>query len=61
MVDFDANNDLKNVIDTASSEGELRGELRGILKVAKAMKDAGIAIDIIIKTTGLSEKETEQL
>jgi len=57
--------DLKNVIDTAGNEGEARGEARGeakgIIKVAKAMKTAGITIDIITKTTGLSEQQIEQL
>ncbi len=61
--------DLKNVIDTASSEGELRGESRGELNgrikerkdVAKALKDHGVAIEIIIKTTSLSKEEIDTL
>lgn len=53
--------DLKGVIDTAFDEGKLEGRLEGILKVAKAMKANEISIEMIVKTTGLSENEIEKL
>lgn len=49
--------DLKGVIDTAFDEGELKG----ILKAAKALKEEGISIEIIKSATGLSESEIERL
>lgn len=49
--------DLKGVIDTAFDEGELKG----VLKVAKALKEEGISMEIIKSATGLSESEIERL
>ncbi len=54
--------DLKNVIETARDEGKQegieegiqQGIEQGILQTAKAMKAAGIKIDLIASTTGLS-------
>ena len=42
-------------------QGKLQGELEGKLQIAKALKETGIATDIIIKTTGLSESEINKL
>ncbi len=57
--------DLKGVIDTAfdkgETSGEKKGEIKGILKVAKALKAAGISIEIIVIATGLSAEEIEKL
>ncbi|WP_299290548.1 Rpn family recombination-promoting nuclease/putative transposase [uncultured Mucilaginibacter sp.] len=57
--------DLKGVIDTAFGDGRLEGKQEGIsegiLKVAKALKANGIAIEIISKTTGLTVNEIETL
>jgi predicted transposase/invertase (TIGR01784 family) len=65
--------DLKNVIDSATgaarkearaealAEGIAEGIAAGIAKVAKAMKKNGISINIISKTTGLSENDIEAL
>jgi len=57
--------DLKGVIDSAYDNGEAKGiekgEARGIVKVAKALKDSGAAIELIIKTTGLTAQEIERL
>jgi len=49
--------DLKGVIDTAFDEGKLEGKL----DVAKALKENGVAIEIIIKTTGLTKNEIDLL
>jgi predicted transposase/invertase (TIGR01784 family) len=42
-------------------KGEIIGEIKGIAKVAKAMKENGISIDLVHKTTGLSEEEINRL
>ena len=49
--------DYKNTIDTAFDEGKIEGKI----EVAKALKTNGVAIDIIVKTTGLSENEIDKL
>ncbi|EQB98209.1 hypothetical protein B738_26317 [Photorhabdus temperata subsp. temperata M1021] len=45
----------------ARQEGLQEGEKRGILKVAWAMMDMGIDCETIMKTTGLSRNELEQI
>jgi len=46
--------EVKNVFDTAFEEGEKVGIEKGIEKVAKALKEKNIAIEIIAESTGLS-------
>jgi len=57
--------DYKNTIDTAFDEGILegilKGKIEGKIEVAKSLKENGVSIEIIIKTTGLSKKEIEKL
>jgi len=57
--------DLKNCIDTAFDEGKLEGKaegrVEGIIETAKNLKSAGVEIDIIVQTTGLSRAEIESL
>lgn len=53
--------DYKSTIETAFDEGKLEGKMEGKLEVAKALKMSGISIDIISKTTGLSEEEINRL
>ena len=65
--------DLKNVIDTSFDEGKIEGKIEGKMEgiiegkiegkmeVAKALKQSGVPLEIIIKTTGLSENEIESL
>ena len=61
--------DLKNVIDKSYDDGKIEGEEIGIekgkieskLEIAKNLKDNGIDIEIIIKSTGLLKKEIEEL
>ncbi len=49
--------DLKNVIDTARDEGRRQRET----EIASELKRNGVPVEIIIKTTGLSENEINQL
>ena len=41
--------------------GEARGEASKAREMAKALKDKGVAIDIIAETSGLSKEEIEKL
>jgi len=47
--------------ETAFEEGKMEGVTAGILKVAKALKESGIPIDVITRTTGLSQGAIEAL
>jgi predicted transposase/invertase (TIGR01784 family) len=49
--------DLKNSLDTARDEGKIEGKM----EVAKILLSNGIPIDIIVKSTGLSEPEIKKL
>jgi predicted transposase/invertase (TIGR01784 family) len=49
--------EVQNVSDTSFGDGEISG----IRKVAKALKDKQIDLSIIMATTGLTEKEIEKL
>jgi len=57
--------DLNNVIETAETKGEKRGEARGIIKgkieVARTMLIEGLSIELIVKITQLSKEEIERL
>lgn len=53
--------DIKNVVDTSFDEGKEEGREEGILNVAKQMKLDKESIDKIIRYTGLSKEEIEQL
>ncbi|MDO9105145.1 MAG: Rpn family recombination-promoting nuclease/putative transposase [Methylovulum sp.] len=48
--------EMKNVTDNSFEEGKIEG----IKTVAKALKAQGIAIDIIMTTTGLTQQEIEE-
>ena len=43
------------------AEGRSEGEASKALEMAKALKDKGVAIDIIAETSGLSKEEIEKL
>ena len=43
------------------AKGELRGEVNATLRIAKNFKDNGVPVEVIIKSTGLSQKEIEKL
>ncbi len=49
--------DLKGVLDTAFGEGKIEGKI----EVAKTLKENGVSIDLIIKSTGLTQEEIEKL
>jgi predicted transposase/invertase (TIGR01784 family) len=57
--------DLKNVIDTAYDEGKLEGKLEGRLEgrleVAKSLKQAGVPLDVISNSTGMSITDLNKL
>ena len=57
--------DLKNVIDTAYDEGKAEGKIEGKteekIEIARAMLEEGLAIEIIMKMTKLSQQEIEKL
>jgi len=53
--------DNKNTFDYAKEKAFDEGLTEGIIKVAKALKQNGVPMDIIIKTTGLSESEINEL
>lgn len=53
--------DLKNVVDTAFEEGEVKGKIEGKIEIAQGMKADGVPIEKISKYTGLSEEEIEKL
>ena len=42
-------------------EGKIEGRLEAKLDVARALKNHGVALDVIINTTGLSREEIERL
>jgi predicted transposase/invertase (TIGR01784 family) len=49
--------DLKNSIDTARDEGKIEGKI----EVAKNLLSNGIPVEVIVKSTGLSETEIKKL
>lgn len=57
--------EVKNVKDTAFNEGKvegkMEGKIEGKIEVAKALRKQGIAIDIIVATTGLTVQEIQKL
>jgi predicted transposase/invertase (TIGR01784 family) len=57
--------EVKNVFDTAFEEGEKvgleKGIEQGIEKVAKALKEQNIAIEIIVESTGLSYEAIQRI
>lgn len=57
--------EVKNVKDTAFNEGKvegkMEGKIEGKIEVAKTLKKQGIAIDIIVATTGLTVQEIQKL
>jgi predicted transposase/invertase (TIGR01784 family) len=46
---------------TAFEEGEIKGEIKAKIEVAKSLKQNGVSIDLISRSTGLSESEIEKL
>ncbi len=65
--------DLKNVIDYAEEDGERKGYQKGItdgkiegstekaFEIASVLKNSGVSIEIIMKSTGLNEQQINTL
>ncbi|MBC6992810.1 hypothetical protein QWY85_15645 [Neolewinella lacunae] len=53
--------DLKNVVDTAFEEGEVKGKIESKTEIAKGMKADGVPNEKIAQYTGLSTEEIENL
>ena len=57
--------DLKNVVDTSREEGREEGLKEGReeekIQIARSLKLQGVSIDVIIKGTGLSKSDIEEL
>ena len=57
--------DLKNWIDCAYEEGEIsrnnKAKIEGKIEAAKQLKDNAVDIEIIMKATGLTKAEIENL
>ncbi|MFS1522313.1 Rpn family recombination-promoting nuclease/putative transposase [Flavobacterium covae] len=53
--------DLKSIIDTAFDDGKEEGKIQGKIEIAKQAKTMGLSIPNIIKLTGLSKKEINEL
>ena len=53
--------DIKNVVDTSKAEGVKEGVEKRNVEIAKELKKNGVSIEIIIKSTGLSEEEVNSL
>ena len=53
--------DLKNSLDTAKEEGKIEGKIEEKIEVAKKGLTEGLPMEIIIKLTGLTEQEINEL
>ncbi len=53
--------EVKEFVKTATSEGNEKGRQDREIEIARDLKQLGVAIDIIRKSTGLSEKEINEL
>ena len=53
--------DIKNVVDTAYEDGEIKGKIEGKIEIAKNLKRMGLNVEQIIEATGLSKEEIEHL
>ena len=53
--------DMEHSIIAARDEGEMKGRIEGRIDVAKNMLDIGYPEDEIIKVTGLTREEVENL
>ena len=53
--------DLKAVIDAAFDDGQRDGQTKRTLEIAKAMKENGVATEIIMMSTGLTKEVIDSL
>jgi predicted transposase/invertase (TIGR01784 family) len=59
--DLKAYRDNRNVVETARIEGHAEGRAERDIEIARSLKQEGLNIFLIAKTTGLSEDEIERL
>ena len=50
---------MKNSIDTAREEGEIKGKIEGKTEIAKNLKNKGFALTEIAEITGLAKEDIE--
>ena len=53
--------DLKNVVDTSFDEGKAEGKAEGKVEIARQMKFEGEPVEKIVRFTGLTPEEIENL
>jgi len=53
--------DIKNSLDTAKEEGEIKGRIEGKIEIVMQMLKKGIEISLISELTGLTEQEIRNL
>ena len=53
--------DLVNTVDTAEQDGKEKGKKEKALEIAKNLIRAGVELNVIIKSTGLTQEEIENL
>lgn len=53
--------EVKEVVKTANNDGNEQGRKNREIEIARDLKKLDVAIDIIMKSTGLSEKEINEL
>ena len=61
IAEYDYDVDIAVQREEALQEGEAKGSYQAKLETAKLMKQANCKLDFIIKMTGLTESEVEQL
>lgn len=53
--------EVKEVVKTANNDGNEQGRKNREIEIARDLKKLGVAVDIIMKSTGLSEEEINEL
>jgi predicted transposase/invertase (TIGR01784 family) len=53
--------EVKEVVKTANNDGNEQGQQDREIEIARDLKKLGVAVDIIMKSTGLSEEEINEL
>jgi len=53
--------DIKNSLDTAKEEGKIEGKIERNIEIAKNGLKEGLSLELIMKLTGLTEKEIKEL
>jgi len=56
-----AESSIKTSWIEGKTEGKMEGIIEGKIEVARNLKSAGVAADLIIAATGLSKEEVEKI